>query len=132
MIYLFKSIIYLKHFLLLVIALAFCNSLDAQSYYFTHYQVENGLSNNTVTCSLQDDRGFMWFGTKDGLNRFDGYTFKIFRVNIKDPSTIGNNVIVCLHKDNSNRLWIGTEGGLFKYNPINESFTHLSESGENE
>ena len=122
----------MKQFLFLVIALAFCNSLDAQSYYFTHYQVENGLSNNTVICSLQDDRGFMWFGTKDGLNRFDGYTFKIFRVNIKDPSTLGNNVIVCLHKDKNNRLWIGTEGGLYTYNPINESFTHLLQSGENE
>ncbi len=48
----------------------------AQDYYFKHYQVENGLSNNTVLSSLQDEDGFLWFGTKDGLNRFDGYRFK--------------------------------------------------------
>jgi len=132
MIYLIKSIVSLKQFLFLVIALAFFNSLNAQTYYFTHYQVENGLSNNTVSCSLQDNRGFMWFGTKDGLNRFDGYTFKIFRVNTKDPSTIGSNVIVCLHKDNNGVLWVGTERGLFKYDPVNESFIHLLPSGENE
>lgn len=133
MIYLFKSIRYLKPFLLLFVAvLFFCNGLNAQSYYFTHYQIESGLSNNTVTCSLQDVRGFMWFGTKDGLNRFDGYTFKVFRVNIKDAAAIGNNVIVCLHQDHDNSLWVGTEGGLYKYNPVNESFTHLPESGENE
>src|SRR6185437_9251158 len=50
----------------------------AQSWYFQHLQVENGLSNNAVICSLQDKRGFLWFGTKDGLDRFDGYSFKIF------------------------------------------------------
>ena len=56
--------------------------LNAQPYFFRHYQVENGLSNNTVYCSVQDNNGFLWFGTKDGLNRFDGYHFKLF--NVKD------------------------------------------------
>ncbi|MEO7767559.1 MAG: two-component regulator propeller domain-containing protein, partial [Ferruginibacter sp.] len=57
-------------------------SINAQSYFFRHYQVENGLSNNMVYCSVQDQDGFLWFGTKDGLNRFDGYHFKLF--NIRD------------------------------------------------
>jgi hypothetical protein len=65
--------------------------VTAQPYYFRHYQVEDGLSNNAVVCCLQDRKGFLWFGTKDGLNRFDGYTFKIFRNNPDDSTSIGNN-----------------------------------------
>ena len=61
---------------LLVIA-CFCRT-NAQPYYFRHFQVENGLSNSTVFCTTQDKNGFLWFGTKDGLNRFDGYHFKLF------------------------------------------------------
>ena len=60
-----------------------------QSYYFRHYQVENGLSNNATICSLQDKKGFLWFGTKDGLDRFDGYSFKIFRTSPDDHRSIG-------------------------------------------
>lgn len=59
--------------------LIICHCLaNAQPYYFRHYQVENGLSNSTVFCSTQDKFGFLWFGTKEGLNRFDGYHFKLF------------------------------------------------------
>ena len=100
------------------------NSLG-QSYYFRHYQVENGLSNNAVICSLQDKKGFLWFGTKDGLNRFDGYTFKIFRNNPVDQESIGNNFIHCLFEDSNERLWIGTENGLYRYDPIVEKFYKL-------
>ena len=63
----------LKAFLLL-----YSHKMIAQPYFFRHYQVENGLSNNTVYCSIQDKNGFLWFGTKDGLNRFDGFHFKTF------------------------------------------------------
>src|SRR3546814_9928447 len=59
----------------------------SQPYYFTHYQVENGLSNNAVLCSAQDAMGFMWFGTKDGLNRFDGYSFKVFHSDRSEEHT---------------------------------------------
>jgi ligand-binding sensor domain-containing protein len=63
------------------IILIFINKGNAQPYYFRHYQVENGLSNNTVYFISQDSKGFMWFATKDGLNRFDGFHFKVFRIN---------------------------------------------------
>jgi signal transduction histidine kinase/ligand-binding sensor domain-containing protein len=132
MIYLSKFQTPLKQLFLIVVAFFCFSGVRGQTYYFTHYQVENGLSNNTVICSLQDNRGFMWFGTKDGLNRFDGSTFKIYRVNTEDPSTIGSNVIVCLHKDDRGNLWIGTERGLYQYNPIDESFSHVLPGGENE
>lgn len=97
--------------------------LYAQPYYFKHYQVENGLSNNTVFCSVQDGKGFMWFGTKDGLNRFDGYTFKTFRHDPAIAKSIGNDLIYWLHNDQQGQLWVGTNKGAYSYNPTNESFT---------
>ena len=99
------------------------HNLIAQSYYFNHYQVEDGLSNNAVICSIQDKNGFLWFGTKDGLNRFEGYSFKVFRNNGDDSLTIGSNFIYSLHEDSEGNLWVGCDRGLYLYNPIMESFS---------
>ncbi|HEY1115581.1 MAG TPA: two-component regulator propeller domain-containing protein, partial [Chitinophagaceae bacterium] len=101
-------------------------ALLAQSWYFNHYQVERGLSNNAVICSLQDRQGFMWFGTKDGLNRFDGYTFKVFRHDRDDAGSIGGNIIYSLHEDRQGYLWVGTDRGLFRYDAATESFTPIA------
>ncbi|RZK81140.1 MAG: helix-turn-helix domain-containing protein [Pedobacter sp.] len=95
----------------------------AQSYDFRHYQAEQGLSYNTVFNILQDSRGFMWFASKDGLNRFDGYSFKIFRNSPEDTTSIGSNVVVCLFEDRNKTLWIGTSKGLYKYNDTVERFS---------
>lgn len=100
--------------------------LVAQSYYFNHYQVENGLSNNAVICSIQDSNGFLWFGTKDGLNRFEGYTFKIFRNDPDDSLSIGSNFIYSLHEDRDGVLWVGCDRGLFKYNALMETFSRVA------
>jgi len=93
-----------------------------QPYYFRHYQVEQGLSNNAVICSIQDRRGFMWFGTKDGLNRYDGYTFKVFRYKPDDSNSIGSNFIHALCEDPSGNMWVGTENGLYGYDTSTERF----------
>lgn len=103
----------------------FTASVYGQSYAFRQYQVENGLSNNATICCLQDQKGFLWFGTKDGLNRFDGYSFKIFRNEPDDSNSIGNNFIHSLYEDRNGILWIGTEKGLYKYNATTERFTLL-------
>lgn len=95
---------------------------DCQSFDFKHYQVEEGLSNNSVISILQDHRGFLWFGTSDGLNRFDGYTFKVFRNIEKDKTSLGSNSITYLFEDRNNTLWIGTVKGIFYYNPVKENF----------
>ena len=94
----------------------------SQSFYFRHYQVEQGLSNNAAISCLQDKKGFTWFGTKDGLNRFDGYTFKIFRNNPSDSNSLGSNFVHCLYEDKQGVLWVGTESGLYAYNEKKESF----------
>ncbi|MCX2452067.1 ATP-binding protein [Pedobacter sp. PLR] len=108
--------------------LLFAKILHAQPYYFKHYQVENGLSNNSVFASVQDDKGFMWFGTKDGLNRFDGYSFKTYRHDPANPTSLGNDKIYALLSDKTAGLWIGTDRGLYKYNPEKETFHAIKET----
>lgn len=93
-------------------------TLLAQSYFFRHYQVENGLSNNTVYCSVQDENGFLWFGTKEGLNRFDGYHFKVFKAN-EEQNTFYPDFINCLFSDKG-ILWVGSTKGLFQFNYYKE------------
>jgi ligand-binding sensor domain-containing protein len=101
------------------------NTLLAQPYYFKHYQVEDGLANNRVLCSLQDSKGFMWFGTVQGLCRFDGYTFKTFQKNRLDNTALQGNYITCLYEDAKEQLWIGTAEGLHQYTAATESFSLL-------
>lgn len=99
-------------------------------YYFRTMDIKNGLSQNTVYQILQDKKGFMWFGTKDGLNRYDGLSFRIYK---KENSSLGKNFITALYEDNKGNIWIGTDGGVYIYNPIVDSFVafdRLSDMGE--
>ncbi len=114
-----------RSFFLIIFVLGFGNAF-AQGYYFRHYQVEDGLSHNTVFSSLQDSMGFMWFGTKDGLNRFDGRHFKSFHKVASDSSSLGNNNIYALFEDRKKHLWVGTAAGLYLYNPKFENFKKIS------
>lgn len=118
----------IRKFLLLLLlwSLHFVISCHATPFYFKHYQVQNGLSNNTISCCVQDAQGFMWFGSRDGLNRFDGYSFHIFRNDSDLPNSIGNNMINSLVVDRSGNLWVGTNKGLYKYNPDKEEFSLIS------
>ncbi|WP_316752004.1 two-component regulator propeller domain-containing protein [Pedobacter gandavensis] len=87
--------------------------------------IEHGLSNNEVNCLFQSRNGFMWFGTFDGLNRYDGYSFKIFRKKLKDRNSLLNNRVQCLAEDDAGNLWIGTMGGVSIYNEPQEKFSTL-------
>ena len=115
--------IHLKKLFILFFLLFSANLLLAQPYYFRRYQVENGLSNNTAFCSVQDANGFMWFGTKDGLNRFDGYAFKTYRHDADQPGSLGNDLIYALHHDANKTLWVGTNDGVYEYHSSKESFS---------
>ena len=96
---------------------------------FKRYSILDGLSQNSVNCILQDRKGFMWFGTEDGLNRFDGYQFNIFRYNFNDSTTLSNNYVLCMMEDDSGRIWVGTQGGgLDRYDPSSETFVRYMHS----
>ncbi|WP_412467623.1 two-component regulator propeller domain-containing protein [Pedobacter sp. KLB.chiD] len=116
----------MKKLIILLCLLFSAKLLLAQPYYFRHYQVENGLSNNTAFCSVQDGNGFMWFGTKDGLNRFDGYAFKTYRHDPDQAGSLGNDLIYALHYDQEQTLWVGTNNGVYQYNPAKESFAMIA------
>lgn len=99
-----------------------------QPYAFRHYQVENGLSNNSVFCSVQDKQGFMWFGTKHGLNRFDGYRFKLFTVNGEDENNLSREVFYALAVDKKGVLWAGSQKGLFWFDAQAEKLVPFLDS----
>jgi len=91
---------------------------------FERMTVEDGLSQNAVLTILQDQKGFMWFGTEDGLNKFDGYNFSVFKHDPEDPTTIIDNLISKLFEDQNGDLWIGTRSGLDRYDRSTGNFTH--------
>lgn len=88
------------------------NSFADKQYYFKRFDINSGLSQNTVSTIIQDRDGFMWFGTKDGLNRYDGVSFKVFKM---DNNGLGNNFITALFEDSRGNIWIGTDSGLYVY-----------------
>ena len=87
---------------------------------------EQGLSNNTVRCIYKDHNGFMWFGTRDGLNRYDGNSFTVYRHVFKDTNSLGCDFVLSLCEDKSNRLWIGTRQGLNIYDNLQGHFSTIS------
>lgn len=97
-----------------------------QSYYFKHFETDDGLINNSVNAITQDHNGFMWIGTRGGLTRFDGYTFKTFNDRNTQFGNLWNNFITSIAEDKNGMLWIGTGKGMFKYDPYTESLTHLT------
>lgn len=98
----------------------------AEQFRFINFEIEDGLSSNTVRSILQDSHGFMWFGTENGLNRFDGYTFKTYFNNPNDSTSLGNNYVYALFEDKKGILWIGTDDGVYLYNPMKEEFSFFA------
>lgn len=96
-------------------------------HYFRHYTNRQGLSHNTVFCSLQDSRGFMWFGTEDGLNHFDGYNFTTYRYNSHLPAEQGlpGDRINALFEDSSGKIWMCTQAGVCYYDYTSHMFYPL-------
>lgn len=92
---------------------------------FTKISVDQGLSQSSVFAILQDNIGLMWFGTEDGLNKFDGYNFTVFKHNPEDPNSLSGNTILDIYEDSEGILWIGTSEGLDKYDRENEQWSHF-------
>ena len=125
----------MKRLLQICSCLFFCISLPAapggDRMYFDHLSVSEGLSQNSVTAIAQDSRGFIWIGTKDGLNRFDGKEVKVYRHLPGDSRSLGCNFVSALCVDERDRIWVGTDVGLYVYHPDEERFEpFLRESRE--
>ncbi len=105
-----------------IFLLGFLAPVQAQQRFFLPLDTRNGLSENNVKCIVQDNAGFMWFGTKNGLNRYDGVSFKLY--NVDDyVKKCGNHNVSALYEDNSHRLWVGTDKGVYIFDPVQETFT---------
>jgi signal transduction histidine kinase/ligand-binding sensor domain-containing protein/DNA-binding NarL/FixJ family response regulator len=96
---------------------------------FRHLGIENGLSQSQVTSICQDYKGFMWFGTRDGLNRYDGYNFRVYKADTYDTESISDNHITSVFEDFQKNLWIGTmHGGLLVYDRKKDAFIKINMS----
>src|SRR5436190_10506333 len=94
---------------------------------FWHYGVEDGLSQSTARVLVQDRQGFVWIGTQDGLNRFDGQEFRVYRNDSSDPLSLPDNYITALAPAPDGTLWVGTQaGGLARYRPLRDDFLRQS------
>lgn len=107
----------------IIILLFSTGNIKAETdYYFKQISLKDGLSQSTVKCILNDYKGFIWIGTKSGLNRFDKNEIKNYLSEVKDTTSLPNNNIYFLAEDELHNLWIGTEGGLVQYNRGENNF----------
>jgi signal transduction histidine kinase/ligand-binding sensor domain-containing protein len=100
--------------------------------HFESFTIDDGLSQGYVSAILQDKRGFMWFATYDGLNKYDGYSFKVLHHDPQDTNTLGGDDVSCLFEDSQQRLWIGFRGkGIDIYDRDHNRFRHIRHDGNN-
>ena len=92
---------------------------------FRHYTVEHGLSSNSIRSIIQDRKGFIWLGTEDGLNCYDGIRMKVYRANKEKQHSLGNNVINSLLEDKDGVIWVATDAGIYLYYPDKDAFEKL-------
>jgi ligand-binding sensor domain-containing protein/two-component sensor histidine kinase len=117
---------HIKHFLASVFILPILyGSAQEQQFNFAHLTIKDGLSQSTVEAIIQSRIGFMWFGTNDGLNKYDGYNFTIYRYDPLDDKSISDNYVYSISEDDSDFLWIATNNGLNRYDPATDTFTRF-------
>jgi signal transduction histidine kinase/ligand-binding sensor domain-containing protein/DNA-binding response OmpR family regulator len=116
----------LKKIYLFTLIILFGFTANSQELYFKTLTVNDGLSQHDVSCVLQDSYGFIWIGTYDGLNRYDGFNVLNFSHKTNDIESLSSNRILCLFEDSKKRIWIGTDGsGLNYYSLITEKFVRV-------
>jgi signal transduction histidine kinase/ligand-binding sensor domain-containing protein/CheY-like chemotaxis protein len=114
---------YIIYFIFVIIPLIL--SAQNENIKFEHLNVNDGLASNRVTCILQDSEGFMWFGTENGLNKYDGYKFITYKPDPENPGSISHTYIWSMLEDTNGDIWIGTYGGgLNKFDRENELFVN--------
>ncbi len=125
-----------KYYLYLVIFLGiFISSFNLKAQKlklkFNHFNLDNGLSQNSVLCTCQDSYGYIWLATENGLNKYDGYKISVYKNDPNDSTSISNNYITFICLDTDGDLWIATEGGLCKYNYEYDNFERFNHDPEN-
>lgn len=124
---------HLKVQLFCIVLLSFLTGLSVAkpSIAFKKYTVKDGLSHNYVRGILQDSEGFIWIATEDGLNKFNSYTFQVYKYIPGDSSSITNHPIMALEEDRDHNVWIGTwGGGIYIYNRKLDNFSRIQNIGE--
>jgi len=118
----------LKKRLIIILVFSFILFINgySQQYIFTNYSINNGLSQSVVNCIFQDSKGYIWIGTQNGLNRFNGETFDVYTYNPADSGSISYNWIYSITEDTDGNLWIGTKGGLNQYLAKQNKFKRIS------
>ena len=123
-----------KRFIAIVLTFLFIiiSSISTYAYNgnFTEINNEEGLSQNTIQCMIQDKLGFIWIGTNDGLNRYNGYEFKIYKYDKNNSNSIAGNNIIDLLEDKNNNIWIATSNGLSKINTMTNEVSNYSNKKE--
>ena len=99
---------------------------QAQDFQFESISVEHGLSQSSIWSIIQDSSGFMWFGTADGLNKYDGYSFHVYRHDPQDSTSLSDNTAWTLFEDRAGVLWVGTATGLNRYDRRTGKFSRLA------
>lgn len=114
--------------IMLLLLVFWIGPLSASPYFsFKKYQVEDGLSHNTVWCAIQDSYGFIWLGTSDGLNRYDGRGNKVYRNVLNDKFSLENNFVEALIELEGN-IWVGTNSGLYIYDRDTDRFSYFDKT----
>ncbi|OQP64445.1 hypothetical protein A3860_20980 [Niastella vici] len=125
-----KAIVWL--FVLFLCCNCFVAHSQQQQLRFEHLGINDGLSQSNVTCILQDSKGFMWFGTKDGINTYDGYQFTVYKNNATDSNSLSHNFIKNIIEDDKGNLWIATwGGGVDRFDRNRKKFTHYKYQANN-
>ncbi|WP_316635362.1 two-component regulator propeller domain-containing protein [uncultured Flavobacterium sp.] len=113
----------MKYFALyFLLFIGFTSVVHAQDNPIKFLDISDGLSNNSVTTIFQDSDGYLWFGTYDGLNRYDGYNFKVYRNRINDKNSLLFNTIYNIEGDSRKNIWVGGSNGICIYNKTNATF----------
>ena len=118
-----RTLRFLVGVLTVAAALTAVSATERRNIRFKVLGVEEGLSQSAINAVLQDRDGIMWFGTEDGLNRYDGYSVEVFKHEPRNPESLASSFVECLYQDGSGRLWVGTAGGgLNRYDPETGAF----------
>lgn len=107
------------------------NAQNPLNYRFQYLQIEDGLPQNTITCIAKDKYGFMWFGTNNGVCRYDSYTFDLFKTNEKTQNSLPDNLVKAIATGPGNLVWIGSQKGLSYFNHNSKQITRFTDTADN-